>query len=84
MARVWNTNASINMPTPVINQPIRVAPALALAAMFWGREKIPPPTMEPTTRAINAPTFNLSLPVATWVSLWGGKSLSILLVVSTI
>lgn len=43
------------MPTPVISQPIRVAPALALAAMFWGSEKIPPPTMEPTTSAISAP-----------------------------
>jgi hypothetical protein len=43
------------MPTPVINQPTSVAPALALAAMFCGREKIPPPTMEPTTSAINAP-----------------------------
>ncbi|MCY1495247.1 hypothetical protein D9M68_291450 [compost metagenome] len=74
------------MPTPVINQPIRVAPALALAAMFWGREKIPPPTIEPTTRAISAPSFNLSLEVATCVCLPGSACLPncTLLVESTI
>jgi len=42
------------MPTAVIAQPIRIAPASALAAMFCGREKIPPPIIEPTTNAINA------------------------------
>ncbi len=47
------------MPTPVISQPMRVAPALALAAMFCGSEKIPPPTMEPTTSAISAPRRSL-------------------------
>jgi len=41
------------MPTPVINQPIRIAPAPALAAMFCGRLKMPLPIIEPTTRAIN-------------------------------
>ncbi|MDT4883116.1 hypothetical protein FQZ97_1191310 [compost metagenome] len=63
------------MPTPVISQPIRVAPALALAAMFCGSEKIPPPTMEPTTRAISAPTFNLPLEAATCVCLPGSACL---------
>jgi len=43
----------------VISQPIRVAPAPALLAMFCGREKIPPPTIEPTTRAISAPSLSL-------------------------
>ncbi|MNV98820.1 hypothetical protein D3C71_1941170 [compost metagenome] len=54
LARVWNTNARVSMPTAVIAQPIRIAPASALAAMFCGREKIPPPIIEPTTNAINA------------------------------
>ncbi|MCY1487568.1 hypothetical protein D9M68_212430 [compost metagenome] len=42
------------MPTAVMAQPISTAPTSALAAMFCGREKIPPPTIEPTTRATNA------------------------------
>ena len=32
-----------SMPTPVMSQPIRIAPAPALAAMFWGRLKMPLP-----------------------------------------
>jgi len=35
-------------------QPIRMAPTSARAAMFCGNEKIPPPIIEPTTRAIKA------------------------------
>jgi hypothetical protein len=35
-----------------------MAPALALAAMFCGSEKIPPPIIEPTTRATNAPSLS--------------------------
>jgi len=46
------------MPMAVMPQPMRIAPALALAAMFCGSEKIPPPIIEPTTSAISAPSFN--------------------------
>ncbi|MNH23886.1 hypothetical protein D3C76_1077470 [compost metagenome] len=55
LARVWNTKARASMPTAVIPQPISTAPTSARAAMFCGKEKIPPPIIEPTTRAINAP-----------------------------
>ncbi|MNN98654.1 hypothetical protein D3C81_2180890 [compost metagenome] len=58
MARVWNTNARVSMPTAVIAQPISTAPTPALAAMFCGSEKIPPPIIEPTTSATNAPSFS--------------------------
>ena len=47
------------MPTPVISQAIAVAPTPALAAVFCGIEKMPPPTIEPTTRAVSAPTRSL-------------------------
>ncbi|MNO90614.1 hypothetical protein D3C76_821380 [compost metagenome] len=46
------------MPTAVMPQPMRTAPASARAAMFCGSEKIPPPIMEPTTSAINAPSLS--------------------------
>ena len=46
------------MPTAVMAQPINTAPTLALAAMFCGNEKIPPPIMEPTTSATSAPSFS--------------------------
>jgi len=42
------------MPTAVIAQPINTAPTSARAAMFCGREKIPPPIIDPTTKAIRA------------------------------
>ncbi|CAG9259335.1 hypothetical protein PUN4_330134 [Paraburkholderia unamae] len=58
-ASVWNTNASMSMPTAVIAQPISTAPASALTAMFCGREKMPPPTIDPTTRAVSAPSRSL-------------------------
>jgi len=35
-----------------------MAPALALAAMFCGREKIPPPIIEPITSATSALSFS--------------------------
>ncbi|MNV69876.1 hypothetical protein D3C71_1628080 [compost metagenome] len=60
LARVWKTNARVSMPTAVMPQPMRMAPTSALAAMFCGNEKIPPPTIEPTTRATRAPSFSLS------------------------
>lgn len=44
------------MPMPVINQASAVAPTPALAAAFCGMEKMPPPTIEPTTSAVSAPT----------------------------
>ena len=37
------------MPKPVSIQDRITAPAPAVAAMFWGRLKIPPPIMELTT-----------------------------------
>ena len=36
-------------------QAMAVAPTPALAAVFCGIEKMPPPTIEPTTRAVSAP-----------------------------
>ncbi|KWV89782.1 hypothetical protein PFLmoz3_00561 [Pseudomonas fluorescens] len=42
------------MPMAVIAQPIKMAPTSARAAMFCGNEKMPPPIIEPTTRAIRA------------------------------
>jgi hypothetical protein len=37
-------------------QPINTAPTSALAAMFCGKENIPPPIIEPTTSATSAPS----------------------------
>jgi hypothetical protein len=45
------------MPTAVMAQPISTAPTSALAAMFCGSEKIPPPIIEPTTSATSAPSL---------------------------
>jgi len=45
-----------SIPMAVIPQPIRTAPTSALAAMFCGSEKIPPPIIEPTTSATRAPS----------------------------
>ena len=56
MARVWKTKARVSMPTAVMAQPMRMAPTSALAAMFCGREKMPPPIMDPTTSAVSAPS----------------------------
>ncbi|MNV03417.1 hypothetical protein D3C71_936810 [compost metagenome] len=54
LARFWNTNASISMPSPLIAQPSNAAPGPALRAMFCGREKMPAPTIDPTTSAVSA------------------------------
>ena len=51
-------------PTAVIAHPIRTAPTSALAAMFCGREKMPPPIIEPTTRAVSAPSRSF------WLDSW--------------
>lgn len=59
MARVWNTKARVSMPTAVIAQPMRIAPVAAPEAMFCGIEKIPPPIIEPTTKAVRAPSLSL-------------------------
>ncbi len=50
------------MPTAVMPQPISTAPTSARAAMFCGNEKIPPPTIEPTTSAVSDPRPSLRLP----------------------
>ena len=44
--------ASASMPTPVTAQPISTARAPATSAMFWGRLKMPAPTMELNTSAV--------------------------------
>ncbi len=41
------------MPTPVIAQPIMMAPGEAWADMSPGRLNTPPPIMEPTTKPIS-------------------------------
>ena len=40
------------MPTPVISQPIMTAAGEAPLAIFCGRLETPPPSIEPTTRAV--------------------------------
>ena len=54
MARAWNTKASISMPAPLTAQPISAAAGPALRATFCGSEKMPAPTIEPTTSAVSA------------------------------
>lgn len=54
LASAWNTKASISMPAPLTAQPISAAAGPALRATFCGNEKMPAPTIEPTTRAVNA------------------------------
>jgi hypothetical protein len=46
------------MPTAVMAQPISTAPTSALAAMFCGSEKIPPPIIEPTTKCNQCTEFS--------------------------
>lgn len=53
-ARVWKTNANINMPTPVINQPMSSGPGATLPAICDGRAKIPLPIIDPMTMAVSA------------------------------
>ena len=61
-ARLWNTKASISMPPPAIIQAM-MAPKPPLARpKVAGREKIPAPTIDPTTSAVRAAT--LSFPSA--------------------
>ncbi|MNF90192.1 hypothetical protein D3C84_727490 [compost metagenome] len=56
----------------------------SLGATFCGSEKMPPPTIEPITKAISYPTLSLSLEAVTRVCLSGSKSLSNLPTESTI
>lgn len=46
------------MPTPVIAQPITIAPAPAPDAMFCGSEKMPLPIIEPITSAVSSANGN--------------------------
>lgn len=48
---MWNTNATESIPTPAMTQLMSMAPGAATEAMFWGREKIPAPTVEPMIKA---------------------------------
>jgi hypothetical protein len=54
VANVWKTNASVNMPTPVMAQPTRRGPGAATAAICEGSAKIPLPIIDPTTMAVRA------------------------------
>jgi hypothetical protein len=52
MARVWKTNASINMPVPATTQAM-MAPATPVAvANRAGKKNTPAPTIDPTTIAV--------------------------------
>ena len=46
------------MPTPVITQPMRMAPGDAPRDMSRGRLKTPPPIIEPTTSAMSGSSVN--------------------------
>ena len=46
------------MPTPVMNQPMRIAPGDAPRDMSDGRLKTPPPIMDPMTRAMRGRSVN--------------------------
>lgn len=48
---MWNTKATESIPTPAMAQLISMAPGAVTEAMFWGREKIPAPTVEPMMSA---------------------------------
>jgi len=53
-ASVWKTRTSIYMPPPTIHH-ARIAPKGPVATpKVPGREKIPAPTIKPTTIAVNA------------------------------
>lgn len=41
------------MPIPAMTHPMSMAPGAATDPMFWGSEKIPAPTMDPTIRAMS-------------------------------
>src|SRR5690348_2567550 len=48
----------MNMPVPATHQAIRAPKGPVASPKVRGREKIPAPTMEPTTRAIRVPSEN--------------------------
>src|SRR6516225_10775852 len=67
-ASVWNTNLSISIPVPAITQAIS-APKTPLArAKLRGSEKIPAPTIDPTTIAISVVSGNFRTSVGALVS----------------
>ncbi len=51
---VWKTKASISIPVPAMPQAISAPSAPVARPNADGTAKIPEPTMEPTTSAINA------------------------------
>jgi hypothetical protein len=59
------------MPTPVMTQPITMAPAPAPTAMLCGKPKMPLPMIEPTTRATSSPSPSLPFTAATG-TVWAG------------
>jgi hypothetical protein len=75
-ASVWNTNASISMPTPVTTHPMSSGPGAALAAIWDGRAKIPLPIIDPTTIAVRAASPSPALGNAVRVEGGGGTSVS--------
>ncbi len=50
---------TLNVSIPGLRPFPQLPHAPALAAVFCGIEKMPPPTIEPTTRAVSAPTRSL-------------------------
>ncbi|GAB2505299.1 hypothetical protein GCM10027031_11300 [Corynebacterium atrinae] len=59
MASTWKTKAIDSIPTPEMSQPMSMAPGPAAEAAFWGKEKMPEPTVEPTMSATSVHTVTV-------------------------
>ena len=59
-ARNWKTNASISMPPPAIVQAISAPNGPVAAPNRPGSEKMPAPTIDPTTMAVKVKRENFS------------------------
>ena len=53
-ARAWNTRASMNMPVPAMSQAMTAPIGPVAPAKVRGKEKMPAPTMDPTTIPVSA------------------------------
>ena len=60
-ARDWKTKASISMPPPATSQAAMAPKGPVAAPNRAGSEKIPAPTMDPTTMAVRVPRENFSV-----------------------
>ncbi len=81
---VWKTKASISMPTPAMAQAIMAPNGPVSRAKVCGSEKMPAPTIDPTTIAVRVQTENLCWRTVFWDSVisscigwWPAGSLSI-------